>query len=158
MKTTKPLKTIFVWIILIISSSIFSQGKGITLENKETKKTIFILENERVKVKTTDGNTFFGHYQIIDSETISIDNSPVLLSSIVKIKQRSLIVAILRTICIVNGAILLTVGIAGVIAGGYAVLVTLIAVPPGLPLFIAPLTSNNHSNREWNYKISENIL
>ena len=155
MKTLKSIKPIFVWIILLISSSIFSQGKGITLENKETKKTILILENERVKVKTIDGETLVGHFQIIDSETISIDGTPILLSSIVKIKQRTLLAGILRTICIVTGTILIIGGLAGAVAGGYGLFITIIALPPGLPLFIAPLSSNRHSYKNWNYKITQ---
>ena len=156
MKTSFVTKNILAWIILILSSSVYSQHTGITLVNIRNQKTISILENERIKIKTIEGKTLTGNFQIIDSETITVDNIAIPLSSIVKIKQRSLGIGILRTFAIAAGTILLIAALVGIVAGGLAEFITVFTLPVGLPLLIVPLSSNDHNCKKWSYKIFEN--
>ena len=156
MNTKFCTNTILFFFIIFYSSLIFAQSRGIILENNETKKTIFIEENKRVKIKTIDDVTLVGNFKVVDAATFSVDGISVPITSIVKIKLRSLELAVLRTAAITLGVLFLTAGVAGVIAGGYAVLITVSAVPPGLPLLLIPLSSDGHRSKHWNYKIIEN--
>ena len=159
MKIFLSTRAVILWIVLLITTSIFAQQKGILLEHKRAKRVVFMPENKRIKIKTIEGKTHVGRFQILDSATIVIDKIAIPLTSIVKIKQRSGELAVLRNVIIGAGAILLTAGITAGFAStipGKAdnLIITYATIPFGLPLFVLPLTSNKHSYKRWNYKIS----
>ena len=153
MKIFLSTRALFFGIVLLFASSIFGQQKGILLEHRENKRTVFIEENKRIKIKITDGTSFVGNFNIVDDQTISINDEAIPLASIVKIKERSLGVAILRNASIVIGSYFILVGSLVYAALGDPMLFAIVG-GIGVPFFVTPLLADRHDNRDWNYKIS----
>jgi hypothetical protein len=141
--------------ILIFLSffSVFSQQKGINLINMKSKDTIFLMENKRIKIDTKDGEHLAGKFTVVNDSTISIKNKIIAIDSIVKIRKASVLSTIIIPITVTIGAVFLTAGIAGAIAGSWGYFATIVFVPPGLPLFIVPQTANKHNVKRWKYEI-----
>lgn len=140
-------------ILLLSFFCAFSQQKGINLINKQTKDTIFIEELRRIKIHTIDGKNRAGKFTIIDDKTIMIKNKSFSLDSIIKIRKASTFSAISSPISIIIGASFVTAGLVGAYIGGYGILITILLLPTGTPLFIVPFTANEHVSKKWEYKI-----
>jgi hypothetical protein len=101
----------------------------------------------------TDGKQIAGRFAIVSNSEIRIKNKTVSLDSIVKIRKASTFSAIATPVAVTVGGICILGGIAGAAAGGYGFLATVVLLPPGLPLFIVPLTVNKHVKDKWKYEI-----
>lgn len=145
------MKYIILFFVLANFSSLMGQEKGINLI-KEIDTT-FLVEGRRIKVSMLDGKKIIGNFTIVSNSEIKIKNKTILLDSIVKIRKASMFSAIASPIALTAGTILLGSGVVGAVAGGYGLLVTIVAVPAGLPLFILPLTPRKHSKDKWSYEI-----
>jgi hypothetical protein len=62
----------------------------------------------------------------------------------VSIRKASTFSAIASPVSIGIGAVFLMGSVADISSGGYAVVLAVVLVPAGLPLFIIPLTANKH--------------
>ena len=129
-----------------------AQQKGILLSSKTDDDTEFFRENKRVKIKTIDGKKHTGRIQIVDENTIKIDNDLIAIGSITKIRRQSLFSAILSGGFIAIGGAAVVGGatdkasfgadliiIAGVLSGGIGTIIPAIGV--------------NHKKYKWDYKI-----
>lgn len=88
------MKTILFLIVFLMSSTVFSQGKYISITKLKTGKEYIIKENLRVRIKTTDGRKLIGRLQIEDDNSIFIRDVKIPLSSIAKIKRNPLALTI----------------------------------------------------------------
>jgi hypothetical protein len=136
---------------LLTTSLAFGQAKGLYLENKQNHRTTFIPEYSRLKIKLHDGTIVRGKFEVLDATTLKIDDVLVPLSSIMTVKNRTMLASIFRPFFIGTGATFIVISVAGLYAGGYAVFLAVVGLPPGLPMFIAPLTSNDHYMEKWSY-------
>ena len=136
---------------IFIANVCFSQQKGILLTSKTDDETEFYSENKRVRIETNDGQNYTGRIEIIDENTIAVDDVNILITSITKIRTQSVFSAILSTVHIVSGVIAV---IGGVIAGGFA---AIILVPAGVLFTGTGLTisaiGNNHKKYKWDYQV-----
>lgn len=150
MKTT-PLILLILFVINVQAQ------KGIKLTYKENQKTTFLAENRRIKVFTINGKSKAGKFRILDENTIIIKNDTLALDSLVKIRRASTFSAIASPIAIFIGGSAIIVGVGsgvfGAVTDGYGLLATIVLLPPGLPLFIVPLTANKHNKNKWEYEI-----
>jgi hypothetical protein len=140
-------------ILLILFVINVQAQKGIKLTYKENQKTTFLAENRRIKVFTINGKSKAGKFRILDENTIIIKNDTLALDSLVKIRRASTFSAIASPIAIYFGGSAIIGAVAGAAAGGYGLLATIVLLPPGLPLFIIPLTANKHNRNKWKYEI-----
>ena len=131
-----------------------AQDNGITLTYSKTNDSIFLKENTRIKVKTFKDKSFVGKFTIQDNCTIIIDSTAISLDSIIKIKKRTIFSSVVRPIVISTSVMLLSAAVAGALAGGYGLILTVAALPPGLPMLIVPLSTNDHNRKKWIYNIS----
>ena len=147
--------TILNFLAIISFGSINAQQRGLLLTNLRTNTTLLISENKRVKIKTIDNQIFIGNFSIFNDSIISIKNDVIQLKSITKIVQRSKFSSIIRPFVIGLGTVLLSAAVGDVAfgKGPYQGIVAIVATPPGLPLFILPLTTIKHSNIKWKYEI-----
>ena len=152
----KTSTVIFYFILLFNSSLVFSQEKGIILNDKKTEETEFLKENKRIKVFTIDGTNYTGKFKIIDDNTIEIDGVNIPLDSIMKIKRRSLTSALLETTFYVSGGIIVFGCIVSAIVVPYALLFIPVSFPfIGIALLI-PGLENSHKLKRWSYSIGTN--
>jgi hypothetical protein len=136
-------------------TSMISQEKGILLQKKDAERTDFLIENKRIKVVTTDGNSFYGRFSIIDDKTISINKTLIPLTSIVKIKRKSLTSTITSPIVCTLGVIFILGGTGVAALGGGFSIVGLGLMSSGFTLPLLALNSNKHPKNQWQYAIGE---
>jgi len=129
---------------------------SLILEKKDASKKDILIENERIKVKTTDGNWYIGTFTIVDEKTISIDNQPILLENIVKIRQQPKTAATFADGLKGAGTLATVSGLAVAAGGNFGL--TAVLVPSGLLLRGAGLLidGSNHKPKKWNYSIVMN--
>ncbi|SEA81878.1 hypothetical protein SAMN05443667_10990 [Flavobacterium gillisiae] len=142
----------FTMLLLFTSSFLTAQEKGIYLENRSKNKTIFLPQNKKIKITTSEGKKLAGNYTIVDDKSILIKNQLISLSSVVAIKKYSTYSAITATAGIAVGSLFTVVGAAGIIAGGYGFIASPLA-PIGLAMVLIPVLSNKHKREKWEYKI-----
>lgn len=148
----KILITLFLLLPII---SIIGQEKGILLQKKDTERTDILIEQKRIKVVTIDGNCFYGRFSIIDNNTISINNTSIPLTSIVKIKRKSLTSTITAPLVCTLGVILILGGTGLTAVGGGFTIVGLGSISSGFTLPFVALISNKHHKNQWQYTIGE---
>jgi len=147
------IRLLFVFCFLFLTS--YAQDKGVVLKEKSSDRTVFLQENKRIKLKTKDGKVFVGKFKIVDDNTIMIKNATITLDSISTIKRRSLVSSIGSPFVVAGGTILMIAGVAGALSGGYGVLLVVL-IPPGIPMILVPVISNNHVPEKWSYSIDTN--
>jgi predicted phage tail protein len=140
-------------IFCLTVTAIFAQNKGINLLKMASNDTIFLQENRRIKVKTTDGTAIAGKFSVVNDSEINIKGYIIVMDSIVSIKKASIFSAIARPISIAVGATFLLGGMAALAAGGIVSVFAVVLIPVGLPLFIVPFTTNTHPIKKWKYEI-----
>ena len=136
--------------------NIQSQERGILLEKHNSKGIDFLKENKRIKVVTLDGQKYYGRFIIIDENTISINNQPIQLDSINKIKRKSLTATITAPLLVTTGVLFILGGAAVAGTSTYGALAAFGLIPSGFALSLIPLISNKHDTKNWDYKIAEN--
>lgn len=141
---------VFVSLFTVLS---FSQHNKIVLEHLKSSQTKEIKENKRIKIKTTDGEIYYGRFKIIDEETVEIKNKAIPLDSITELTRKSLFGKIANPVFITIGTLGLIAATVGAAAGGYGFIITVISLPPSIPLVLIPAISNKHKIEKWGYSI-----
>ncbi len=148
-------KILFTLFLLFPLLSVIAQEKGILLKQKDAEKTDYLVEHKRVKVITTDGKCFYGRFSIIDNNTISINNTLIPLTSIEKIKRKSLTATITAPLVCTAGVILILGGTGVTAVGGGLTIVGLGMISSGFAIPLLALISNKHPKNQWEYAIGE---
>lgn len=148
-------KILFTLFLLLSFFSVLAQEKGILLKKKDAEKTDYLVEHKRIKVVTTDDRSFFGRFTIVDDNTISINSTLIPLSSIQKIKRKSLTATITAPIVCTLGVILILGGTGVTALGGGFTIVGLGMVSSGFTIPLVTLISNKHPKNQWGYVIGE---
>ena len=99
--------------LLFFSLQLFSQTNCVQLTNSKSGKIYEIEDDKRVKIKTKEGEKYFGRFKIVDSTSIQISGKTIPLEDIVVFKNRSTTMLFLSAGLITIGA--LTVGIGSAI-------------------------------------------
>ena len=143
---------LLVLVFLFNGFLITAQENGISLKKENSKKSLFLKENRRIKIRTLDGKKIIGNYTIVGDNAIKIKNQTVALDSIVSISKHSKFSSVASPVFVVIGTIFVVTGTAGLIAGSYAVLAAPL-IPLGLPLILVPVLTNKHKSTAWRYEI-----
>jgi hypothetical protein len=146
-------KNIIILLVLYCNTISFAQEKGMYLINKKSQDSTFLVENRRIKVFTLNGKSKAGKFKILDDKTISIKNDTLALSSIIKIRKASAFSAIASPVSIYFGAIFITGSLFLLTESGLGPILAAFTGPPGLVMFILPLTANMHKREKWQYAI-----
>ncbi len=147
------MKHFITFVFCLAITALYAQNKGIHLIKKESNEAVFLKENRRIKVKTTDGKAVAGKFAIINDSVISIKNQIIPIDSNVSRRKASTFSAISSPVSIGISAVFLIGSVAAISSGGYAVVLAVVLLPTGLPLFIIPLTANKHPIKKWKYEI-----
>ena len=140
-------------ILTILITSLYSYGqKGILFTKKDNQKTKIIYENKRIKITLNNDLVLKGKFTIVNDSTIAIKDTLISLSSVVKIKKETKFEQIITPISLAYGGTLTIVGVAGLAAGGWSVLLG-VFIPIGAPFIIIPLSKSNNSCLKWDYQI-----
>ena len=127
-----------------------AQQKGILLSSKTDDDTEFFRENKLVKIKTIDGKKHTGRIQIVDENTIMIDDDLITMNTIIKIRSQSLLSAVLSAgFILIGGAFV----VGGALAGGYAVLLIPVGLVGGGIGTLISAVGDNHKKYKWDYKV-----
>ncbi len=145
-------KFLFIGLVMSFSNQLLiAQENGITLVNKKTNKTVFFKENKRILVKTTEGKFFKGRFKTIDDKLIKIGKDTIAIDSVVKLKRRSVGLAIVSAVVVGGIGTPIIIGTAA--TGG----VTLLILPLGVAIdgvgFGIPAIPNGHKKANWDYAI-----
>jgi hypothetical protein len=146
---------IFSLYLLLTLFSVIAQEKGILLQNKNAEKSDFLMEHKRIKIVTTEGKCFYGRFSIIDNNTISINNTLIPLTSIEKIKRKSLTATISVPIVCTAGVILILGGTSVTALGGGFAIAGLGLISAGFTIPVIALISNKHPKNQWEYSIGD---
>ena len=87
----------FLVVCILVAASAFSQEKILRLSNAETGKETVFNQNESVKIKTVQGEKIKGELTIAYDNQIMINNIPVPVSAIEKIKRHPVALNVLVT-------------------------------------------------------------
>ena len=146
MKNT--LKAVLFFFMLF--NSAVAQKNGILLTSKTDDDTEFFRENKRVKIETNEGKKYTGRIQIVDENTIMIDDDLIAINTIIKIRSQSLLSAVLSAgFILIGGAFV----VGGALAGGYAVLLIPVGLVGGGIGTLISAIGDNHKKYKWDYKI-----
>jgi small nuclear ribonucleoprotein (snRNP)-like protein len=149
------MKHLLFFLLLHLSLSTFAQG-GILLKKNDFNRYKVLEQNSRIKVTLNNGQILRGKFTIIDEQSILVDNQSVNLNDVAKIRANSIARQIFVPISITLGTYFGIFAVAGAVAGGLAIIATLIGLPLAIPLLAIPLSQNNHLSSKWSYKIIEN--
>ena len=152
-------KMLILILLMIFGFASNAQTKGIKLINKISNDSIFLKENQRIKIQTIDGKIIAGKFTLINDSIISVKNKIIQLDKIVTIRKASTFSGIIRTVSITFGSIFIAGGL-GFASGpksssGYVDVngIGAIIATIGTPFAIVPLTVNKHQNKKWKYVI-----
>ena len=134
----------------MLFNSAVAQKNGILLTSKTDDDTEFFRENKRVKIETNEGKKYTGRIQIVDENTIMIDDDLIAINTIIKIRSQSLLSAVLSAgFILIGGAFV----VGGALAGGYAVLLIPVGLVGGGIGTLISAIGDNHKKYKWDYKI-----
>ena len=151
------MKNTLLKILCLISFISNAQNGTLSLHKINTKRTLTIAENKRIRVKTTNGKVCKGKFSIIDNNTIAIRKDTIALSSISKIRRQSFVSGTISSVIKVYGGIISVVGLSYAVQGGLGSAVGIIIIMPigaafgGLGFLI---NGSNHKAPLWEYKIN----
>ena len=145
-------KLVLSLIFLLSCLFLTAQEKGIALKKENSKKTVFLEENRRIKIITKSDKKIIGNFTILDNKTIMIKNQEIAIDSIETITRHSKFSSIANPVLVGVGAVFIVFGTAGIIAGSYGVLLAPL-IPVGLPMVLVPVISNRHKSKDWEYQI-----
>jgi hypothetical protein len=145
-------KVLLLFVFLVSGLFLTAQESGISLKKENSRKSVFLKENKRIKIRTVGGEKIIGNYTIVDDETITIKGQKVGLDSIVSISKHSRFSSVASPVFVGVGSIYAAAGTVGLIAGGYGVLLAPL-IPLSLPLILVPILANKHKRKAWKYEI-----
>ena len=91
-----------VFLFLLFTNQVTAQINGIRLFNEDKNKEIFIKENKRLRVKTSDGQRISGRFKIMDNEHFLIKGNTLKLTEVEMVKKNPLVVSVLVDGLLVN--------------------------------------------------------
>ena len=150
--TISNFKKMSLLILVLFSATLLkAQENGISLVNKKTNQTVFLKENKRILVKTTDGKFFKGRFKNVDGKSIQIGKDTIAIDSVVKIKRKTIGLAIVSAVMVVGmGTPAIIMGAA---TGGFAVLLIPVGVEIDVIGFVLPTMPSGHKRKKWDYAI-----
>jgi small nuclear ribonucleoprotein (snRNP)-like protein len=143
---------LFCFLFLVFTLKLNAQDKYLELIKNQTGRTLKIKEDKRVVVKTKDRKRFVGKIKFVDSLHIQLENSVIHLDSVSFIKKRSTVGIISRSVSMYVGSNLFAIGIIA-LPTGIGVIISVVVLPPSIPLLIYAINSNKRRSETWKYKI-----
>lgn len=140
----------FLFIAFVIKSN--AQENQLILIKNQTGRALSIKENKRVVVKTKDKKRFVGKIKFIDSLHFEVENNVIHLDSVSFIKKRTIEGIVSRSASMYVGSNLFVVGFVS-IPSGFGAIISLVVLPPSIPLLIYAISSNKRRSQNWKYKI-----
>lgn len=143
-------------LLLFLSFSAFSQHRAIEITNIESGKTKVYEENQRIKIRTLDGNKHVGTVTFTDNETIVVDNQSIKIDSLQSIKSQPKVIGTIKTIVLFTGLAVVVTSLVVASGGGNAAFL-LFTVGGGVTISAGVLEAlnANNSDRKWTFKIIE---
>jgi hypothetical protein len=140
------------FLFLLTGLFLSAQEKGISLKKENSKKTIFLKENKRIKIITKADKKIIGNYTILDDKTIMIADQVIAIDSIESISSHSRFSSVASPLFVVTGTVFMALGTFGLIVGGYGIILSPL-IPVGLPMVLVPIRTNKHKSENWKYQI-----
>ena len=112
------MKKLITLLFVITAILIQAQTKQLVLTNFKTNESVQWQENIRIEVTLKNNFVYKGKFQIIDEQTIAINNFPIKLNDIAKIHKNSIFMQIVKPFLIVVGSVTVFVAIAASNMGG----------------------------------------
>lgn len=143
----------FFFIAFVIKSN--AQEKHLELIKKSSGRILKIEEDKRVVVKTKAEKRFVGKIKFIDSLHIEVENNVIHLDSISFIKKRTIEGIVSRSVSMYVGTNLFVIGLVS-IPTGFGAIISLVVLPPSIPVLIYAINSNKRRSEKWKYNIVVN--
>lgn len=115
-------------------------------------RVLKIKEDKRVVVKTKENKRIVGNIKCIDSIHIEVGSKVIHLDSISFIKKRSIAGIFSRSISMYFGGSLFVAGIISIPIGVGAI-VSIVVLPPSIPMLVYAISSNKRRSENWKFKI-----
>jgi hypothetical protein len=148
------MKIYLVLLMAFFSIVSYSQEKSIIIHKKNSEKTIEVVEHKRIKVVTTGGERYWGHFTVVDNASIMMKGKVIPLNSIARIKKKSLFAGIAKPVIVTSSIIVVPLASISIgwAANSVGAAVGTLLVSSGLMIAL-PLISNNHPKEGWEYSI-----
>jgi small nuclear ribonucleoprotein (snRNP)-like protein len=151
------LKKNVVLIFLLFSGLIsLAQKNSIEFINKETGETKFIDENKRIKIKISSGRKLTGKFRVVDDKMIRIRQNFISVDSIIMVRRRPIVLAVLSDLLIVSSASFIVMIGSEAKDNPFAVVV----IPPALIIggasLLIPNILNKNKINKWRFQIKLN--
>jgi hypothetical protein len=143
-------------ILLVFSTTVFSQQRTIEITNIQTGKVKFFEEKQRIKIRTLDRKKHIGILKFQDGQTIIIKDQYIKIDSLQSIKNQPKGLAAVKTVVLAAG--LATVASSLVAASkGQDAAFMLFTVGAGTTIGAGLLegVNANYTGRKWTFKIIE---
>ncbi len=142
-------------IVLLIFSLFFfnvilAQNHTLKITNSNTNKQVVIKQNSRIKLKTNAGQKLKGHFSVVDTNTIIIDDIRIDLADINELKRISLLVSVLAPVLFFSVGVVPTY--ASIIIGISAEPIALLALVPAAAMLYIAINPSSFSKK---YKIDK---
>lgn len=150
------MKNLLILLICCISIHNYAQNQVLSLHKKETKRTVLLAENRRIRLKTFQKKIYKGKFHIVDDAHIVIKKDTIALSDISKIRPQSLVSGTFSTLFKGYGGLLILDSIqyfqnGGALGAFVGVIIISIGVTTSLVGFI--IDGSNHKAPLWEYAI-----
>lgn len=141
-------------ILLLISTTVFSQQKAIEITNIQTGKVKVFVENQRIKIRTLNGKKHVGNLKISDSISFTVDNQTIKIDSLQSIKNQPKVLGTVKTIVLITGLSIVGASIITATGGGDSAFL-LFTLGSGVTIGAGVLEglNANYSERKWIFKI-----
>lgn len=148
-------KTLFL-ILVVFSTTVFSQQRTIEITNIQTGKVKFIEENQRIKIRTLDRKKHIGILKFRDGQTIIIKDQYIKIDSLQSIKNQPKGLATVKTVVLAAGLATVTSSLVAASEGQDAAFM-LFTVGAGTTIGAGLLEgiNANYTERKWKFKIIE---
>jgi hypothetical protein len=143
-------------LLLVFSTTVFSQQRTIEITNIQTGKVKFFEENQRIKIRTLDRKKHIGILKFQDGQTIIIKDKSIKIDSIQSIKNQPKGLATVKTVVLAAGLATVTSSLVAASKGDDSAFM-LFAVGTGVTIGAGLLegVNANYTERKWKFKIME---
>jgi hypothetical protein len=143
-------------LLLVFSTTVFSQQRTIEITNIQTGKVKFFEENQRIKIRTLDRKKHIGMLKFQDGQTIIIKDKSIKIDSIQSIKNQPKGLATVKTVFLAAGLATVTSSLVAASKGDDSAFM-LFTVGTGITIGAGLLEglNANYTERKWKFKIME---
>jgi len=143
-------------VLLVMSTTVFSQQRTIEITNIQTGKVKSFEENQRIKIRTLDRKKHIGILKFQDGQTIIIKDQPIKIDSLQSIKNQSKGLAAVKTVVLAAGLAIVATSLVAASKGQDAAFM-LFTVGAGTTIGAGLLegVNANYTGRKWKFKIIE---